>query len=104
MIPLAATPFARITISEIDNENKQGCSVVASRNREVAVTQMVSRERLGSAYGGFGAAFGVAWFAGSAALGALYDASVAATMALAVIAQSLAVISISIATRRKQSH
>jgi predicted MFS family arabinose efflux permease len=66
---------------------------------QAAVAQMVSRERLGSAYGVFGAAFGAAWFAGSAALGALYDVSVAAAVALAVIAQLLAAIPISIAAR-----
>ena len=66
---------------------------------QAAVAQMVSRERLGSAYGVFGAAFGVAWFVGSAALGALYDFSVKAAVALAVIAQLLAVIPILIAAR-----
>jgi hypothetical protein len=51
------------------------------------------------AYGVFGAAFGVAWFAGSAALGALYDVSITAAVALAVITQLLAVVPISIAAR-----
>jgi MFS family permease len=64
---------------------------------QAVVAQMVPRERLGSAYGVFGAAFGVAWFAGSAALGALYDFSVAAAVALAVIAQLVAVVPIWIA-------
>lgn len=66
---------------------------------QAAVAQMVPRERLGSAYGAFGAAFGVAWFAGSAALGALYDFSVAAAVALAVVTQLLAVVPIAIAAR-----
>lgn len=70
---------------------------------QAAVAQMVSRERLASAYGVFGAAFGVAWFAGSAALGALYDVSVAAAVALAVATQLLAVVPISIAARRMRS-
>src|SRR6185437_1332371 len=56
-------------------------------------------ERLGSAYGVFGAAFGIAWFAGSAALGALYDFSVTATVVLAVVSQLVAVIPIAIAAR-----
>jgi hypothetical protein len=51
------------------------------------------------AYWVFGAAFGVAWFAGSAALGALYDVSITAAVALAVITQLLAVVPISIAAR-----
>jgi MFS family permease len=66
---------------------------------QAAVAHMVPRERLGSAYGVFGAAFGVAWFAGSAALGALYDFSVGAAVALAVITQLLAVVPIWVATR-----
>ncbi len=57
---------------------------------QAAVAQMVPHERLGSAYGLFGAAFGAAWFAGSAALGALYDVSVEAAALLAVAAQFLA--------------
>jgi MFS family permease len=69
---------------------------------QAAVAQMVPRERLGSAYGVFGAAFGVAWFAVSAALGALYDVSVVATVALAVITQLLAVVPIAIAAREQK--
>jgi hypothetical protein len=71
---------------------------------QAAVAQMVPQERLGSAYGVFGAAFGVAWFAGSAALGALYDVSVVAAVALAVITQLLAVVPIAIAARGVRSH
>jgi len=66
---------------------------------QAAVAQMVPPERLGSAYGVFGAAFGIAWFAGSAALGALYDFSVTATVVLAVVSQLVAVIPIAIAAR-----
>jgi hypothetical protein len=66
---------------------------------QAAVAHMVSGERLGSAYGVFGAIFGVAWFAGSAALGALYDISIAAAVAVAVVAQLLAVLPIAIAAR-----
>lgn len=66
---------------------------------QAAVAQMVPSERLGSAYGLFGAAFGIAWFAGSAALGALYDRSVTATVLLAVSSQLLAVVPLLIAAR-----
>lgn len=59
---------------------------------QAAVAQMVPQDRLGSAYGLFGAVFGVAWFAGSAALGALYDRSVRAAVVLAVVTQLLAVV------------
>jgi MFS family permease len=66
---------------------------------QAAVAHMISREHLGSAYGLFGAIFGVAWFAGSAALGALYDASVGAAVTLAVVTQLLAVVPLMIAVR-----
>jgi predicted MFS family arabinose efflux permease len=66
---------------------------------EAAVAQMIPHERLGSAYGLFGAAFGVAWFVGSVAMGALYDVSVAAAVWLAVATQLLAVVPLVIATR-----
>ncbi len=52
-----------------------------------AVAGMVPAERRGTAYGFFNAGYGFAWFAGSAALGALYDASLFGLLALAVIAQ-----------------
>jgi predicted MFS family arabinose efflux permease len=70
---------------------------------QAAVAQTVSQERLGSAYGVFGAAFGVAWFAGSAALGALYDISIGATVALAVVAQLLAIVPIAVAARKMRN-
>ncbi|WP_407169962.1 MFS transporter [Bradyrhizobium sp. ORS 111] len=70
---------------------------------QAAVAQMVAQQRLGSAYGVFGAIFGVAWFVGSAALGALYDVSTAATVAIAVIAQLLAIVPIAIAARRMRA-
>ena len=66
---------------------------------QAAVAQMVPQRRLGSAYGFFGAAFGVAWFAGSAALGGLYDVSVEAAVVLAVVAQLLAVAPLLMAAR-----
>jgi hypothetical protein len=66
---------------------------------QAAVAHMMSRERLGSAYGVFGAISGIAWFAGSAALGALYDVSIGAMVTVAIIAQLLAVVPITIAAR-----
>ena len=67
---------------------------------QAAVAHMIPQERLGSAYGLFGAIFGAAWFAGSAALGALYDWSVTAAVALAVVSQLCAVGPLLIAVRR----
>lgn len=65
-----------------------------------AVARMVPRERLGSAYGLFGAVFGVAWFLGSAVLGALYDVSIGACVAVAAAAQLLAVPPLMVAARQ----
>lgn len=66
---------------------------------QAVVAHMVPRQRLGSAYGLFGLVFGAAWFAGSAALGALYDWSVPAAVLLAVVTQLCAVVPLSIAAR-----
>jgi len=52
-----------------------------------AVARLSAPERRGTAYGLFHAVFGTAWFAGSAALGLLYDRSLAALAAVAVILQ-----------------
>ena len=65
-----------------------------------AVAGMVLSRRLGSAYGLFTAIFGLAWFAGSATLGALYDVSITATVAVAVAAQLLALPPLLVAARK----
>lgn len=56
-----------------------------------AVAGMVTPDRRGSAYGIFNASFGLAWFAGSAILGILYDYSTAALVAFSVIIQIAAI-------------
>lgn len=66
---------------------------------QAAVARMVARERLGAAYGLFGVIFGAAWFAGSAAMGALYDWSVTAAATLAVVSQLCAVVPLVVAAR-----
>lgn len=66
---------------------------------QAAVAQMIPQRRLGAAYGFFGAAFGVAWFAGSAVMGALYGLSIQAAVAVAVFAQLLAVVPLTVAAR-----
>ncbi|MGB9867128.1 MAG: MFS transporter [Bacillota bacterium] len=52
-----------------------------------AIAGLVSPERRGSAYGMFNAAYGLAWFMGSAFMGVLYDVSVASMVAFSVAAQ-----------------
>ena len=64
-----------------------------------AVSTMAPANRIASAYGLFTMVFGVAWFAGSAALGIAYDRSVELSVGLAVTLQLLA-IPFLIATRR----
>lgn len=64
-----------------------------------AVAHLVPTHRRARAYGLFTAVFGISWFAGSAALGALYDVSLNAVVALAVAAQLLALPLIALAAR-----
>jgi predicted MFS family arabinose efflux permease len=54
---------------------------------KAAIAKMVPADQRARAYGVFFAVFGVAWFAGSVAMGWLYDRSRPALVALAVIAQ-----------------
>ncbi|MDR3534392.1 MAG: MFS transporter [Rhodopila sp.] len=56
-----------------------------------AVAPMVPQERRASAFGLFTAGYGVFWFAGSAAIGILYDVSLSATIAFCVIAELAAI-------------
>jgi MFS family permease len=65
-----------------------------------AVATMVPAERRGSAYGFFTAGYGIAWFAGSAVMGMLYDRSVTAVVIFCV-ALEVAAIPV-IVTVRKQ--
>jgi MFS family permease len=55
------------------------------------VAPMVSPNRRASAYGLFTAGYGVAWFAGSAIMGMLYDHSVTTTVVFCVLTQIAAV-------------
>ncbi len=64
-----------------------------------AVAQMVPVQSRGRGYGLFMAIFGVSWFLGSAILGALYDISIPALVAVSVAAELLAVIPLVMAAR-----
>lgn len=55
-----------------------------------AVTDLVPRERRGTGYGVFSAVYGLAWLAGGAILGALYDTSLPALHIFVVITQLVA--------------
>jgi MFS family permease len=56
-----------------------------------AVAGMVPPNRRGSAYGILNTGFGLAWFAGSALMGVLYDASLPALIAFSVVTQLAAI-------------
>ncbi len=56
-----------------------------------AVAPMVSPQRRASAYGLFTGAYGIAWFLGSVAIGALFNVSFGVVVAFALIAQLAAV-------------
>jgi len=56
-----------------------------------AIAEMIPRNRLGFAFGLFNTVYGVAWFAGSALMGILYDFSVGALVIFSVAAQLAAV-------------
>jgi predicted MFS family arabinose efflux permease len=56
-----------------------------------AVTPMVPANRRASAFGLFTAGYGVAWFAGSAAIGILYDRSVLSAMIFCVVMEIAAI-------------
>jgi MFS family permease len=55
-----------------------------------AIAQVAPAERRGTAYGIFNTLYGVAWFVGSVLLGALYDWSILALVAVAVFLQAMA--------------
>lgn len=56
-----------------------------------AIADMVPANRRGTAYGLFHLGFGLSWFVGSAAMGALYDHSLLAVVWLSVFAQLLSI-------------
>lgn len=68
-----------------------------------AVAGMVPPSRRGSAYGLLNAGYGLAWFAGSALLGVLYDTSLPGLIAFSVIAQLVAVPLFVLVGRRTRS-
>ena len=51
------------------------------------LSRVISRERRSTAFGIFDAAFGIAWFAGSAAMGMLYEKSIPGVVVFSVVAQ-----------------
>jgi predicted MFS family arabinose efflux permease len=66
-----------------------------------AVAKMVTERNRPRAYGIFTAIFGIAWFAGSAVQGALYDLSIPALAAVSVAAEIAAFLPLSMALRAR---
>lgn len=58
---------------------------------KAAVAGIVPPERRGSAYGIFNTGYGLAWFAGSALMGVLYDFSLPALVIFSVLIQFAAI-------------
>ncbi len=58
---------------------------------KAAVTTMVSKESRATGYGIFEFSFGIFWFIGSAAMGALYDVSIVAMVAVSIGAEAVSV-------------
>ncbi|HEY3760222.1 MAG TPA: MFS transporter [Verrucomicrobiae bacterium] len=54
---------------------------------KATLSRMVPREKRSTAFGVFDTAFGVAWFAGSAAMGLLYDKSILAVVVFSMVLQ-----------------
>jgi MFS family permease len=69
-----------------------------------AIAGMVPRDRRGTAYGVFNAAYGLAWFLGSAAMGRLYDASVPGVVALSLALQLAALPALFVVARHGRGH
>lgn len=67
---------------------------------KAVLTALVPADRRASAYGLFDTGFGIAWFAGSLALGFLYDASLTAVAVFSMLAQ-LAALPVLVLTRRR---
>jgi tetrahydromethanopterin S-methyltransferase subunit C len=65
-----------------------------------AVAPLVSPDRRASAYGLFTGVYGIAWFLGSTAIGALFGVSLAAVVAFALAAEFAAVPLIMLVRRR----
>ena len=63
------------------------------------LTGVIPTQKRSTAFGLFGTGFGVAWFAGSAVMGVLYDISIPALVAFSIVVE-LAAIPIFLRLRR----
>ena len=56
------------------------------------IAQVVSMNKRGGAFGAFNGVYGVAWFAGSVAMGVLYDHSIMALVVFGVAIQAISAV------------
>lgn len=63
---------------------------VQDASLRAGIAQVVSMNKRGTAFGSFNAIYGLMWFAGSAAMGLLYDHSVLGLVVFGVVAQLIA--------------
>jgi MFS family permease len=65
---------------------------VQESTMRAAVADLVPAARRGTAYGVFGAVYGLAWFVGGVGLGALYDRSLGLTVVAVAVVQVMAIV------------
>ena len=68
---------------------------------KAVLSAVVPSEKRSTAFGIFDTGFGIAWFAGSAIMGLLYDKSIPALILFSVVVQLLALPLLAIANREK---
>jgi MFS family permease len=68
---------------------------------KAALADVIPPEKRSTAFGVFDTGFGIAWFAGSAVMGALYDMSLLALVVLSVVLQLGALPFLFMARRRR---
>jgi MFS family permease len=66
-----------------------------------AVADLVPRERRGVGYGTFTAIYGLAWLAGAALIGILYDVSIDAAITFTVAVQAVALLTFLLLLRQR---
>ncbi len=94
IVPVAATPLVLLgsPAMVVAGMGAWGFGLaVISGVVKPRIAELVPRGLRGRAYGTFDAAFGLSWFAGSAALGFLYDRSIVAAAALSAALAACAV-------------
>jgi predicted MFS family arabinose efflux permease len=70
---------------------------------KAVLANFVLPEKRGTAFGIFDTGFGIAWFAGSAVMGVLYDKSIPALVVFSVVLQLLALPVMALANRQKET-